>query len=171
MLLDGNFQDDDFTDSQDDQPPPWDEFSSRPVPGLGGLLVGTVKPAPYPINIYNIDDDSSSGIAGTLHPDGTMDVLPVESAGRARHEQLPPPTTRYWDDVCACFRTGEVVWDGIVAGSIDHSADPEQPNRRLWDASITGEWPNHPPKAEKLVNPEKARLAALEAEKDKAEWN
>jgi hypothetical protein len=171
MLLDGNFQDEDFKD-EDELVADDDEFASRPVPGIGALLTGTLKPKPYPFNFYFIDDESYSGIAGTLHPDGRVAMLPWHgSAGDARHNKQPAPKTRYWEDACACFREGGLVWDGVVAGSIEHGDSFDEPHRRLWDASITGDWPNHPPRAEKLVNPEKAREAAEEAERDRREWN
>jgi hypothetical protein len=34
--------------------------------------------------------------------------------------------------------------------------------RRLYDGTLLGEWPAHPPRYSKPVNPEKARLAAEE---------
>lgn len=172
MLLDGNFQDEDFSEDESLDPALEDEYASRPTLGIGGILTGTARPKPYPFNFYFIDDESHSGIAGTLYPDGRVEMLPwTGSVGDRRHQNLPAPTTRYWEDQCACFRTGELVWDGVVAGSIEHGDAFDEPHRRLWDASITGDWPNHPPKADRLVNPEKAREAAEEAERDRREWN
>ncbi len=130
-------------------------LSGEPVPGIPGLLVGAVRPRPYPINIYNLDNQKESGIAGTLYPDGSFVALPTANVPRG---------VRAWNHELKIFEDYEVVWDGVVSGSVEVSVDPEQPHTRKFDSQLIGPWPNHPPKAERVVNPEKARLAALENE-------
>ncbi len=136
-----------------------DSYASRPVPGIGMLTLGLVTPKPYPINIYNLDNDSSSGILGTLYPDNTFVALPSRQPGRI---------SRAWNEGTKAFENHEVVWDGVVAGSIELSIDG--PHRRTFDASVTGPWPINAPRPERLVNPEKARAAAQEAE-ESSRWN
>lgn len=150
------------TDPDDDdffQREPTEDWSSRPVPGIPGLLLGLVKPSPYPINIYNLDDDSVSGLAGTLFPDGTFVPLPSTGVGLTLSRTGAFPTNLYWEDRAQQFVTGWVVWDSTVNDSLDHAVGPHGSHRRVWDASILGDWPNHPPRAGRVVNPEKARLA------------
>ena len=134
---------------------PQDE-SAEFVPGVASLLLKVVAPRPYPINIYNFDNDKASGIAGTLYPDGTFKPLPPRAM---------PRETLYWDEVLAKKVPGDVVWDGVVTGTLELSVDG--PHRRVVDVnSITGMWPVNPPRPDRLVSPEKAREAALEAERE-----
>lgn len=148
------------------------EFASRPVPGMESLLAGRVQAKPYPINIYNLDNDSVSGLAGTLTPSREFHALPTMNGVQATIQRTGAyPTTRYWDDRLAQFVEGSVVWDGVVAGSVVLGLEPDQPHRRLWDGSVLGDWPHHPPRPSRIVNPVKARLAAEEAERERELWN
>jgi hypothetical protein len=122
----------------------------RIIYGLESVFLNEVPRHPYPINIYNLDGDDTSGIAGTLHPDGTFAPLKVMPA---------PQPTRWWEDSVATFIYGVNSWNSCVAGGIELGAKGE-PHKRLYDGSLVGEWPNHPPRPGRLVNPEKARLAA-----------
>lgn len=146
-----------------------EEFGSRSVPGIAGLLLGTVTPRPYPINIYNLDDQSHSGIAGTLYPDGRYVPLPATGVGVSLSRTGQLPTTRYWEDFRQTFVEGTIVWDSTVVDSIDHNRGPNLSHLRVWDGTLMGEWPDNPPRAERVVNPEKAREAAAEAEREK-QW-
>jgi hypothetical protein len=122
------------------------------VYGLPSVLLGRVIPKPYPINIYNFDGRKESGIAGTLRPDGTFVALPQRNLPRA---------SEHWDEVLAAKVPH--------TGTVELSVDPELPSRRLTDASISGPWPISPPRWSKPVNPERAREAALEDERDRLE--
>jgi hypothetical protein len=167
MLLDGNFQDEDF------QPPPEEDldlYNSRPVAHLMEVLLKAIRPQPYPFNVF-YEPVSWSGVLGTFYPDGRFELLDTDTVEMRKFAKQPPKRTRFWSDSLATFVEGELVWDGAVNGGIEIPDDPEKPMRRLWDASITGPWPNHPPRAERIVNPEKAREAYAEAERDRREWN
>jgi hypothetical protein len=160
----------DALDELDETPTPDDDYGSRPVPGVGSLLLNQVEPRLYPINIYEKDDESASGLAGTLLPDGTFVPLPATGVRRHLERTGRYPETVYWDEVVARKVPGYIVWDGAVNGSIQHGVG-KTPTRRMWDGSITGEWPNHPPRAERIVSPEKARYAAEYAAQEEAFWS
>jgi hypothetical protein len=125
-------------------------IEERPVPGLASVAAGLVYTQPFAQSIYQLDGVKESGIAAVLEPDGTL----REVGPRA---PLPRPA-RFWDDEFRCWRVGSVVWDGCP--------DPVQVTpdglRRGYDASLMGEWPMNPPRPERPVNPEKARLVGSE---------
>jgi hypothetical protein len=125
----------------------------RWVPGL--ITVSSGWRPPYPMTVYALEGDDSSGIVGSIQPDGTF----------TPYQPNPSPRpVRYWDDDLARFVTGTCVWDGSQTGSVELGAESTDPHRRLFDTSLLGEWPLHPPRPAKLVNPEKARLAGEEKE-------
>lgn len=143
---------DDIIDDDPDFP-----VADETVPGLPGLLMGVVLPKPYPINIYNFDGQKESGLAGTLYPDGEFVPLPARNIPRGGE---------HFDEELKRRVAHTVVWDGSVVGSVELSLDPDQPHTRRFDGSLIGPWPLHPPKPDRIVNPEKAREAALENERD-----
>lgn len=132
-------------------------YSLKPyVPGLAEVAAGW-RPA-YPVTVYNISGDDTSGVAGLLKPDG--EFIPVR---RKR------ATARYWEfDETLKYEAvepregspqlaqgnswaeGDVLWDGSVAGHIDLLAKSGEANdspetrtdvsRRVESASLTGEW-------------------------------
>ena len=130
-------------------------YSLKPyVPGLAEVAAG-YRPV-YPMTVYNVSGDDTSGVAGLLKPDG--EFIPVRRA---------PATQRYWefdetlkyDPVEAregspqraignSWTEGEVVWNGSVAGHIEldgQSGDEKDEERasvyrRQESASLTGEW-------------------------------
>lgn len=126
-------------------------YGERPVYGLSDVEENLIPATPFPITIYNLSGDKSSGIAGTLYPGGEFVPLPNLSA---------PQPTRWWDDSCACFISGVTTWNGSNAGGIQLHGAPEGGHLRLYDGTLLGDWPINPPRPEKLVNPEKARLVA-----------
>lgn len=112
----------------------------------------------FPITIYNISGDDTSGIAGLLRPNGEF------------VRTNPPLTSQdYWEfDETHFYQTnpfkvlesdriavgnswsmGSVFWDGSVAGDISLELDGDETdgsnernlvNRRTVDRSITGDW-------------------------------
>jgi hypothetical protein len=128
-----------------------------PVHGLADVARG-LKTL-YPITIYNLSGDDTSGVAGMLMPDGTFVAAPkpVTEAWFWEHEEtdsyIPMPNGAKWDPTRKAFahswRKGEVVWDGSAVGSLDFDAlDGEEGDfqrqrvfRRNRDVSITGPWP------------------------------
>lgn len=144
----------------DDQPVEPVEFGSRWVPGLDTPLALALKP--YPVNLYMVEGDSGSGIAGTLEPSGVFRPLP---------NVLVPQDSEYWCDMfvhpdtgklAAGFVESTVVWNGCVAHSIKDGVDGDgDPCKvRGENGSLLGEWPIHAPRHDRAVNPVKARLAA-----------
>lgn len=127
------------------------------VPGIPSLLMGMVPAKPYPINIYNLDGRKESGLAGTLEPDGTFRPLPARNIPRGGE---------HFDEQLKRKVPHTIVWDGVVTGCVQFSIDPEEPARRLCDGSVIGPWPLHPPKPDRVVNPMRAREAALENERE-----
>jgi hypothetical protein len=114
-----------------------DVVISRPVPGLGALHAGLL-PKPYPINIYMIDGDDTSGIAGTLFPDGTFKPLSTERT---------PRPVRWWDEDSKQWIDGICSWDGCVNGSLELGMDGDTPHRRVDDPNdLLGQWPLEPPR-------------------------
>jgi len=90
---------------------------------------------PYPVTVYTVDGDDTSGIAGMLFPSG--EFIPVP--GPRRHDVWA------WDEhLGRRVNLGRAVWTGSVAGSINpngRDGDKEGPiNRREWDASLGGDW-------------------------------
>jgi hypothetical protein len=125
--------------------------------GIPSLLMGQVKPKPYPINIYNLDGRKESGLAGTLYPSGEFKALPTRNIPRGGE---------HFDEGLKMKVPNTIIWDGSVVGCVEIPVDPDEPMRRLCDGSITGPWPLNPPKAERLVSVEGARAAAIENERD-----
>lgn len=147
---------------QDDfEPFELDEFGlDLTVPGIPGLLLNEVKPKVYPINIYNLDGRKESGLAGTLYPDGTFVPL---------HGRNLPRSGEHFDEQLKTKVPHSVEWDGNVVGCVAIPVDDDEggePLRRLCDGSILGPWPIHPPKPDRIVNPIRAREAALENERE-----
>lgn len=134
------------------------EYGSRWVPGLTTPPEVALKP--YPVNIYQEEGDSGSGIAGTLYPDGRF--APLENV-------VVPDTCRYWvfmdlDEQGKRqngFRTAPVIWNGAVSQQLSHAQfeDGTPYKVRLETATLLGEWPFQQ-KYHGPVNPVKARLAA-----------
>lgn len=106
---------------------------SRDVPGFSSLSRGLVQPRPYPIQIYMLDGDDTSGIAGTLNPSGEYrPLVPMPC----------PHPIEWWDDNLKRKIAGICSWDGTNQGSLE-LGPTGGPHRRTWDCSLTGEWPNH----------------------------
>jgi hypothetical protein len=122
-----------------------------PVPGEQEAMSGAFLPRPYPLTVYQRTGDTTSGIAGTLYPDGRYVPLPPKQVDR---------TTRIWNHERNQFEMHEVAWDGVVAGSV--ICTPGLPHRRLFDGALQGDWPTNPPRAARPVNPERAREIARE---------
>lgn len=155
-MFDGPLPDEMFEDEEDfpTEPP-------RIIYGLSDVEENNVPALGYPINIYNLSGDDTSGIAGTLYPSGEFKLLPVLPA---------PQPVSWWDEKCACFLHGTTTWNGNVGGGIQVGNPAEgEPHRRLYDGTLLGDWPLNPPRPEKLVNPEKARLAAEIRAQEEAE--
>jgi hypothetical protein len=151
-------QDDDLDLDLDDELFEEEENYDELVPGLPSLLLGLARPKPYPINIYNLDGRKESGIAGTLEPDGRFRPLPGRNL---------PRLSEGFDEQVKAKVPHTVVWDSVVSGCVEFITDPDEPLlRRTCDGSVTGPWPVNPPKPERLVSVEKARLAAEENESE-----
>lgn len=114
----------------------------REVPGFSALSRGLVQKRPYPQTIYLLDGDDTSGIAGTLEPSGDYrPLIPMPC----------PRPTEWWDDRLKRKVSGVCSWDGTIQGSLD-LGPKGGPHKRLWDASLTGEWPNHPETLDPIGN-------------------
>jgi len=155
---------DQFDSDEDD-----DLVDDEYVPGVAGLLLKQVDPRLYPINIYQIDGQKQSGIAGTLYPDGQFVPLPRTGVQLTLERTGHRPETWWWDERTAKFAGGELVWDSTIHGSIELSP-VGGPHKRMWDGSITGPWPTNPPRASRPVSPEKAREAARELQETE-QWS
>lgn len=134
-----------------------EDWAPRWVPGLSTIArnLGFYRPA-TPENVYAIEERSESGIVGTVHPDGSFVSLQTLT---------PEYRTLYWDDACACRVAGVVVWNGSAKGGLERTLeDGVVALRRTYDGTLLGDWPINAPRAEKQVNPERARIvAAMEA--------
>lgn len=106
------------------------------------MCSGRQQALPYPVNIYALEGDDTSGIVGTLHPDGTYQPLPVNPC---------PRPTEWWDDRVKRKIAGVCNWDGTAHGSLE-LGPKGGPHRRRWDSSLTGEWPNHPETLDPIGN-------------------
>lgn len=135
-------------------------YSLKPyVPGLAEVAAGW-RPV-YPMTVYNVSGDDTSGVAGLLKPDG--EFIPVKRTRRTAAYWEFDETLKYEITVEAhpedegrpvarvrgnSWTSGEVLWDGSVAGHIDLRAqsgeegDEERTQvfRRTESASLTGEW-------------------------------
>lgn len=128
------------------------------VPGLAEVEAG-YRP-PYPVTVYNLTGDDTSGVAGLLMPDGTFLAAPRPRAFQWfwEHEETDryekvlnrfsnPSNESVFRVVGDSWRVGRVVWDGSVVGSISQLLDGDETdkdrtlvNRRTWDANLTGDW-------------------------------
>jgi hypothetical protein len=123
-----------------------------PVYGLSDVLdLLTTNPVPYPVDVYHEKDRKETGLAGVASPGDYRSLTPIPA----------PQQSQHWEDSCACFKPHTVVWNGVGAGGAQKQTDGTY--KRVYDGSLMGEWPLNPPREGKVVNPEKARLAALEA--------
>lgn len=111
---------------------------------------------PYAVDIYPAGGTKGMGLAGRLPARGAFEHLVPTPA---------PQASVYWDDDVAAFVPSVVVWNGVCSGGVLHPEEtPDGKWRRIYDGTLMGAWPNHPPKREPLRDPAKARLAALEAQ-------
>lgn len=135
----------DFTHAPDGG---WEDEGPRFLPGLD--RPENWPTLPYPYNVYAQEGRIESGLEGTVTPDGQFHPLP----------RIPAPQpTRWWEEACACFVEGVATWNGVVTGGIQHATAPEEPARRLYDGTLLGDWPLHPPKRERpQVDPVRAVL-------------
>lgn len=130
-------------------------YSLKPyVPGLAEVAAGW-RPV-YPMTVYNVSGDDTSGVAGLLKPDG--EFIPVKRTRRIaaywefdetlKYEPVEPQEGSLQQARGNSWTSGEVLWDGSVAGHIDLRAqtgeegDEERTQvfRRTKSASLTGEW-------------------------------
>lgn len=133
-----------------------EEYShKRAVIGLSDVERGVR--VNVPTTVYQISSDDTSGVIGVLFPSGKFIRASDPRVGQHALYWEFDETLRYetvvgYDGesrvVGNSWTTGEVVWDGGVAGSIDNKAlDGEEKdekrnvvNRRIFDAQLTGEW-------------------------------
>lgn len=137
-----------------------EEYPVRPVLGVADLASGSlIGKVSVPTTIYNVSGDDTSGIAGLLKPDGEFiaTAAPRRTAAfwefdeTLRYEKVepqPPANARFARRARGnSWTSGEVLWDGSVAGSVDslgEDGDQQGPvNKRTFDASIMGDWPEN----------------------------
>jgi len=112
----------------------------------------------FPTTIYNVKGDETSGVAGMLKPDGEFVVASPAKVGNQTPFWEFDETLKYephyyerearWGAKGDSWTSGEVVWDGAVANSINQSglagdeSDTlrEVVKRRMWDAALTPDW-------------------------------
>lgn len=134
-------------------------YATRSIGVLGLASVRRGERVLYPTTVYQMEGDETSGVAGMLMPDGEFIEAPK-----------PRTTARYWEHeetlryvqvegelnesgtgprvVGDSWTSGEVVWNGSVAGAINPSAkDGDETdairlvvNRRERESSLCGEW-------------------------------
>jgi hypothetical protein len=137
-----------------------EDYFSYSTSILGLRDVGHTKVS-VPTTVYQKSGDETSGVAGLLFPDGKFieaskprvgtQALYWEFDETLAYEQIPGEVTPEGTPrvVGNSWRTGEVVWDGSVAGCIEIDAldgDDEDlhrqvVNRRVRDAALGDEWP------------------------------
>jgi hypothetical protein len=114
-------------------------YEKRYVPGLAEVSMG-FRP-PYPVTVYQISGDDTSGIAGLLYPNG--EFHPVLPSRRGQ------PTECYDDsEPLNRIKHGTISWDGIVSGTIENGIHLKKdivnrrthdPNELLGDYGVCGE--------------------------------
>ena len=121
----------------------WPTYTVDELPFIEGYM-------PYPVDIYQQGGDKGWGLGGHVPTRGTFVPTRIVPA---------PQPSQHWDIDIQGFIPHTVEWNGICAGGV---IVVEGVARRIYDGTLMGEWPINPPKEGKVVNPEKARLAALE---------
>jgi hypothetical protein len=110
----------------------------------------------YPVTVYNLTNDDTSGVAGLLLPDGTFLRAPEPRAIQKfwdhteTHEYILNENMEGGRSVIGwSWQVADVVWDGSIVGSIDpdtlDSVDGDEEGRnpcmrRMWDQALTGDW-------------------------------
>jgi hypothetical protein len=155
------------------------DYPTRYVPGLRDVKAGARFP--FPVTVYNISGDDTSGIAGLLMPDGEFKPTqaPLTRQRYYNFDSVPDyPRNPDYDGVNGrpvmgdAWVEAEVVWDGSAAGSITQEAVEVEKgdklkvvvNRRLWDASIPGMGMNAVPVDENLMRTVTAKVNRSEKE-------
>lgn len=127
----------------------WPTYTEDDLPHIEGHL-------PYDVDIYPAGGTKGMGLTGRLPRRGAYQPIPAIPA---------PRSSAYWDDAVAAFVPSTVVWNGTCSGGVLRpDQTPDGKWRRIYDGTLMGEWPNHPPKREPMRDPVKARLAALEVQ-------
>lgn len=135
---------------------PEEYFEKRAVPGLSDVQQGIQ--VNVPTTVYNTSGDDASGVAGVLMPSGEFVQASSSKVNRLTKFWEFDETLRYVTKVEGdtkrvvgdSWRGAQVVWDGVVNGSIsqasldgadeDDSQSRAVVKRRQWDTSLTGDW-------------------------------